>query len=150
MIIFENGWNTTALQPLTQKRIKTAAWADQNVATAIINAVANDLVRTGGNYGWSQTFANAVLCPPDRNTDLDAHVEKGLHQEEGSVFDAAVHFTVRCVRKAFHLYVIAADPALGSTSYTLKASSLSFIDGGQRFEENLNVAGVPSVPVRGK
>ena len=150
MVIFENGWNSTNIQPLTPQRLSTVKLADDKVAKVIIDAVALEIVRTGGSQGWFQTFANAVLCPPGSNGELDAHVEKGLHQEEGNVFDANVHFTVRCLQKAFHLYVTAENPPLGKAFYTLKPVSLSFMDGGQRFEEALNLTGVPSVPVKGR
>lgn len=148
MIIFEGGWNNTQIGLTSQKRIATAALANAAVATTIINAAANEIVRTGGSQGWFQTFANAVLCPADGSADLDAHVLKGLHQEEGSVFDADVHLTVRCLKKTFHLYVTAEDPALGVNHYTLRPSSLSFIDNGSRFVEDISgLAGIASVPV---
>lgn len=134
MIKPDKGWNWGNIQAShNEERRRLANMVDIDTAETLINAVAEELVRSGGQDGWFQTFANSVYYTGEIAC-LHANLEKGLHQSEGQVFDTTAHLTLRANYKAFHLYIRVIQPSLTDRTYGLQVTGLSYMSGNSRVD----------------
>lgn len=152
MIYFDAGWDSTAIGTSARRgdraasRLAIAARCSKKTAESIINKAA-DVGEKSGESNFTVYFADLV-----KRQDRVMIVEKGLHQEEGTIFDADTHLTlrkgfkdgdtVRTVRApAYHLYVKVVDPPLGKASYTLEPKKLTVQHGANSSSLDLSSLG---------
>lgn len=97
MIYFAAGWNNTAIGSQARQgdrgvsRMSIAGRLPEKTARAIIEKAA-ELAAQSADSNFNPFFAALV-----QRTDRVMTVEKGLHQEEGSVVDSASHITLRAL-----------------------------------------------------
>lgn len=153
MIYFVPGWNSTAIGESPRRgdrgvsRIGIAARLSESTARTIIEKAA-ELADRSGQTNFKQYFADLV-----QRKDRVMTVEKGLHQEEGSIVDADSHITLRAgflnkddtvtttTFAAYHLYIQMIDPPPGKNSYSLAPLRLSVRHGRNSFELKLDSLG---------
>lgn len=153
MIHFVPGWDGAAIGQSARRgdrgvsRMNIAARLSKDTARKIIEKTAEKGALSARNE-FKRFFAELV-----QRDDRVMTVEKGLHQEEGSMLDSDSHITLRAgflqpdktvtaTRfSAYHLYIRMIDPPLGKETYTLAPQKLTVRHGQRSFELDLTSLG---------